>query len=106
MAYTIELDKPRDIAFGTFAFRTFEHEMGYPVTELDFSRVGIEVISCLVYVAVKQLDRRVTRDQVDEAIDAFLKGGGDIGEPMVVIGDAMQDSGWFANPTEADSSEK
>lgn len=106
MAYTIELDKPRDVAFGTFALRTFEHEMGYPTTELDFSRIGIDVISCLIYVGVKQLDRRVTRDQIDAAIDTFLDGDGEIGESMEVIGEAMQDSGWFKNPTEADSSPK
>jgi hypothetical protein len=94
----VTLDKKRPIAYGTFALKRIERELGRPLSSLG-TDVGVTEVSALLYAGLAQLDRDITPDAVDDLIDAHLDGGGSIQPIADAVSEAIAASGWFSNPT-------
>lgn len=99
MATVTLANKPYTLDFGTKALRTYEAETGSSLMELE-DNVSISVIVALLRAGlVKYHD--LSMDEVDDLLDAHLALGGTIDDVTVPLLDAIGESGWFRNPTQA-----
>lgn len=97
---TITLNgEQRDIAFGTYGIRMAESVMGRSIASMN-NAIGITEMVALLYGGLKQLDRSVTVEKVEDAIDEHLSSGESIEAIASGVSEALQASGWFSgHPT-------
>lgn len=78
---TINLDKPRRLRFGMGAMVEFEQLTGLKITALD-DEMGMETLSKLLWVSLKQEDKDLTLQKTCEIIDDYADSMTDVMEAV------------------------
>ena len=94
------------LKFGNKALRVYEKEAEASVADLYGKTFGVGTITYLLHAGMVYDNPEVTLDDIDEMLDTYLEGGGDISPLVEVISEALAESGWFTNPTKASPSTK
>ena len=95
------------LKYGTKAMRVYEREAEAPITDLTGRNFGIATIVYLLHAGMVYEHPEVTVDDLDEMLDEYVEGGGDVTPIVEKITTALSESGWFTeNPTKASASTK
>lgn len=97
---TIKLDKSYKLSFGNRALRVFEADGGRSIGNA-MAEFGVSTVTYLIHAGMAYDYPDITIEEVDDKLDAFLDGGGEISPIAEKLSKAVTASGWFvkANPT-------